>query len=86
MEMQAAQVGLHFDAGLSNSILDDVQGEPGAMPLLQQALLELWKRRHGQWLRSEEYEAIGGVNIAIAQTADEVYISLSEYQYLVQLD
>ncbi|MEH1839618.1 MAG: CHAT domain-containing protein [Nostoc sp.] len=77
MEMQAAQVGLRFEPGLSNSILDDVQGEPGAMPLLQHALLEMWKRRHGRWLRCVEYEAIGGVNMAIAQTADDVYNSLS---------
>jgi energy-coupling factor transporter ATP-binding protein EcfA2 len=77
MEMQAAQVGLRFEAGLSNLILDDVQGEPGATPLLQHALLELWKRRHGRWLRAVEYEAIGGVNMAIAQTADNIYNSLS---------
>ncbi|AFY43471.1 CHAT domain-containing protein [Nostoc sp. PCC 7107] len=77
MELQALQVGLRFEAGLSNNILDDVQGEPGAMPLLQHALLELWKRRHGKWLRILEYEAIGGVQKAIAQTADEVYNSLS---------
>jgi energy-coupling factor transporter ATP-binding protein EcfA2 len=77
MEMQSAQVGLRFEAGLSNVILDDVQGEPGAMPLLQHALLELWKRRHGRWLRAVEYEAIGGVNMAIAQTADDVYNTLS---------
>ncbi|MFN6450383.1 MAG: eIF2A-related protein [Nostoc sp. DedSLP05] len=77
MEMQAAQVGLRFEPGLSNSILDDVQGEPGAMPLLQHALLEMWKRRHGRWLRAGEYEAIGGVNMAIAQTADDVYNTLS---------
>jgi len=77
MELQAAQVGLRFEAGLSNHILDDVQGEPGAMPLLQHALLELWQRRHGRWLRVVEYEAIGGVQKAIAQTADDVYNSLS---------
>jgi WD40 repeat protein/energy-coupling factor transporter ATP-binding protein EcfA2 len=77
MEMQAAQVGLRFEAGLSNTILDDVQGEPGAMPLLQHALLEMWKRRHGRWLEAEEYTAIGGVNMAIARTADDVYNNLS---------
>ncbi|MFB8791317.1 MAG: CHAT domain-containing protein [Potamolinea sp.] len=80
MELQAIQVGLRFEASLSNSILDDVQGEPGAMPLLQHALLELWKRRHGKWLRSDEYEAIGGVTRAIAQTADDFYNKLSEEQ------
>ena len=43
------------------------------MPLLQHALLELWKRRHGRWLRAAEYRASGGVQQAIARTADAVY-------------
>jgi WD40 repeat protein/energy-coupling factor transporter ATP-binding protein EcfA2 len=77
MEKQAAKVGLRFEADLGNTILDDVLGEPGAMPLLQHALLELWKRRHGRWLRTEEYRAIGGVKKAIAETADAVYRDLS---------
>ena len=77
MEQQAAKVGLRFEADLSNTILDDVQGEPGEMPLLQHALLELWQRRHGRWLRADEYRAIGGVQQAIAQTAEAVYEKLS---------
>jgi len=77
MEGQAGQVKLRFEAGLSNRILDDVQDEPGAMPLLQHALLRLWEKRHGRWLRTTEYEAIGGVKKAIAQTADEFYDRLS---------
>jgi site-specific recombinase len=43
------------------------------MPLLQHALLELWQRRHGRWLRAEEYRAIGGVQQAIAETAEKIY-------------
>jgi CHASE2 domain-containing sensor protein/energy-coupling factor transporter ATP-binding protein EcfA2 len=77
MEQQAAKVGLRFEAGLSNAILDAVQGEPGAMPLLQHALQELWKQRHGRWLRYDEYEKLGGVKKAIATTADEFYKPLS---------
>src|SRR5262245_8019556 len=77
MELQAAKVGLRFEADLSHTILADVQDEPGAMPLLQHALLELWKRRHGRWLRAEEYRAIGGVQQAIAHTADDLYEQLS---------
>ena len=78
MEKQAGAVGLRFDATLSGSILDDVQGEPGAMPLLQQALWILWKRRHGLWLKAEEYQAFGGVKQAIASTAEEVYASCTD--------
>ncbi len=73
MEQQAQSVGLRFEADLANTLLDDVAGEPGAMPLLQHALLELWKRRHGRWLRAEEYRALGGVRQAIARTADGIY-------------
>ena len=77
MKMQADRGGLRFEAGLSHAILNDVQGEPGAMPLLQYALQELWKRRRGRWLCDEEYQAIGGVQKAIAKTADDFYNSLS---------
>ncbi|MFV9504800.1 MAG: CHAT domain-containing protein [Oscillochloridaceae bacterium umkhey_bin13] len=73
MELQAVAVGLRFEADLAAQILDDVRGEPGAMPLLQHALQELWQRRRGRWLRSAEYRAIGGIHQAIAHTADAIY-------------
>jgi WD40 repeat protein/energy-coupling factor transporter ATP-binding protein EcfA2 len=80
MEGQARQVGLRFEADLSQQMLDDVASEPGAMPLLQHALWMLWKQRHGRWLRSEEYRAFGGVRQAIASTAEEVYAKCSPAQ------
>jgi WD40 repeat protein len=77
MERQADAVGLRFEAGLGQQILEDVEGEPGAMPLLQHALLLLWNRRHGRWLRWQEYRAFDGIRGAIAHTADQVYKDLS---------
>jgi WD40 repeat protein len=76
-ELQAEHVGLRFEADLVNTILDDLEGEPGSMPLLQHALSELWKRRHGRWLRTAEYRALGGVREAIARTADNAYLGLT---------
>jgi hypothetical protein len=73
MEGQAGCAGLRFESDLSQQMLDDVSGEPGAMPLLQHALWTLWTRRHGRWLRAEEYRAFGGVKQAIASTAEAVY-------------
>ncbi len=78
IEQQAAAVGLKFEADLAASILDQVRGEPGAMPLLQHALLELWHRRHGRWLLAAEYRALGGVQGAIAKTAETVYAELTD--------
>jgi hypothetical protein len=78
IEQQAAAVGLRFDGDLMATILADVQAEPGAMPLLQHALLELWRRRHGRWLRADEYRALGGVSRAIAETADTIFRELDD--------
>lgn len=61
MEQQAASVGLKFEVGLSNTILDDIEEEPGSMPLLQHALNALWQRRHGRWLLNSEYRKFGGI-------------------------
>ena len=77
MEQQGKAVGLHFEADLANTILDAVADEPGAMPLLQHLLLELWKRRHGHWLLTGEYHSLGGIRKAIARTADRLYDNLS---------
>lgn len=70
---QAESVGLSFEDGLITTILDEVNGEPGAMPLVQYALLLLWERRHGRFLKASAYHSFGGVKKAIAFTADQFY-------------
>jgi len=80
MEGQAGYAGLRFESDLSQQMLDDVAGEPGAMPLLQHALWTLWTRRHGRWLRAEEYREFGGVTQAIASTAETVYARCTEFE------
>jgi WD40 repeat protein len=70
-------VGLTLEAGLAETILEDVQTEPGSLPLLEHALLELWKRRRGTQLTLEAYRETGGVEGALKQRAEEVYAGLS---------
>ncbi len=77
IEEQAEKVGLRFESGVVNLIQKDVESAPGEMPLLQYALEELWQRRRGKWLLSEEYNNIG-FQEAIARTADKFYHKLSE--------
>ena len=78
IESQAKQVSLRFEADLSQQMLDNVAGEPGAMPLLQHALWLLWGHRHGWWLRADEYRAFGGVKQAITSSAENIYLNCSE--------
>jgi outer membrane protein assembly factor BamB len=54
----------------------DVNEQPGALPLLQYALTELFERREGNTLTREAYHAIGGVLGALGRRAEELYAGL----------
>ena len=66
----ARRVGLAFELGLADRILDDVGEEPGHLPLLEFALTELWAQREVKVLTHAAYKDIGGVAGAIAQRAE----------------
>ncbi len=80
IEEPARRVGLELEEGLSDTILADVAAEPGALPLLEHALLELWERRRGTMLTLEGYRQAGGVHGALAQRADDIYQKLTSAQ------
>ena len=73
IERPASQVGLSLEPGLVETILHDVTDAPGALPLLSHALLETWNRRRGYTLTLDGYTETGGVQGAIARTADQVF-------------
>jgi WD40 repeat protein len=72
IEEPARRVGLEFEEGLIDTILDDAGSDLGSLPLLQHALLELWERRRGRMLTLEGYRDTGGVEGALAKRADEI--------------
>ena len=59
--------------GLVELMLDEVEHEPGALPLLSHALLETWARRRGRVMTLSGYTEAGGVRGAIAQTAETIF-------------
>ncbi|MFE9446482.1 TIR domain-containing protein [Streptomyces sp. NPDC006602] len=73
----AQKVGLLFEHGLVERIVDDMRGRPGALPLLQTALAGLWQRRRGVWVTHEDYDAIHGIGGALNQLAEELYAGLT---------
>jgi WD40 repeat protein len=78
IERPAALAGLLFDPPLLvEKLLDDVGEEPGNLPLLQYALLELWNGRSGNQLMADEKVDFSE---AIAARAEKVYAGLSEDQ------
>lgn len=76
----ARHVGLNVESELIAAIIHDVRDEPGALPLLQYALMEVFERRKGILLSLEAYENSGGVLGALARRAQEVYNDLDEGQ------
>jgi hypothetical protein len=68
----AEAVGVKFEPGLVNTILDDVEKRPGSLPLLQFALREMWGRLKTPLLNREDYDAIGGVEGALANRAQAI--------------
>ena len=48
IELPARRAGLQVDPELADALIADVEGEPGALPLLSTSLLELWQQRDGR--------------------------------------
>lgn len=74
----AHRVGMIAEPSLVGSIISDVREQPGALPLLQYALTELFERRDGNRLTATAYAEIGGTWGALARRADELYDGLDE--------
>src|SRR3954471_6394482 len=76
IEQPAKRVGVRFEPGLVSQILADIHEQPGALPLLQYALTELFAARTSDVLTLEGYVAIGGVIGALGRRAEELYAKL----------
>ncbi|NEO73598.1 WD40 repeat domain-containing protein, partial [Moorena sp. SIO3H5] len=77
IEKPAENLGVTFEAGLVERILNDVQNEPGNLALLEFTLTELWKKRIGKQITHDAYEEIGEVSGAITTYANK---TLSEFK------
>jgi len=73
IERPGEHAGLVLEPGVVDAILRDVAGQAGGLPLLSHSLLETWKRRSGRMLTVIGYLQSGGVQGAIAKTAETVY-------------
>ncbi len=80
IEGPATAVGLVYEQGLPDRILEDVRQQPGSLPLLQYALGALFERRQGRQLTFAAYKTIGGVQRALADHADSIFDQLSSAQ------
>ena len=78
VELPAGRVGLRVEPELADALVDDVEGEPGALPLLSTALLELWQKRQDNALTLAAYRESGGVHGAVARLAEGTYARIPD--------
>ena len=77
IEAPAQKVGCEFEPGLVDVLLKDIEHQAGSLPLLQHALRELWERRRGRRLTHDAYKALGKLEGALEQHANNVYATFS---------
>jgi energy-coupling factor transporter ATP-binding protein EcfA2 len=69
----AEAVSVGFEAGLVDTILDDVEKRPGSLPLLQFALREMWGWLMTPQMTRADYDALDGVEGALAKRAQAIF-------------
>jgi hypothetical protein len=74
----AQRMGVEVEPALLAELVADTTDQPGALPLLQYALTELFERRTGPVLRLDDYRAVGGLPGALSRRAEELYGRLDE--------
>jgi hypothetical protein len=78
IELPARRGAVRAETALVDTLIEEVADEPGSLPLLSTALVELWEAREGGWLRTRSYEQTGGVRGAVARLAESSYAQLVE--------
>ena len=73
----AERVGVRFEPGLVATMVGDVVSRPGALPLLQFTLTELFERRRGTTVTAGEYTELGGIGGALASRAEQIYAEMN---------
>ncbi|MGO9597505.1 MAG: tetratricopeptide repeat protein [Isosphaeraceae bacterium] len=78
IERPALLAGGEFEPGLVEMLLRAVAGQPGSLPLLQFTLMELWQQREGRRLTVAAYKALGELQGALKNRADDVLNQFDE--------
>ena len=85
IEQPAARHGVVFEADLVETIVNDVQGQAGYLPLLQYTLNRLWEEelqagemQQERTLHTRTYLRLGGVRGALQRHVDEIYAGFEQ--------
>ncbi len=72
IEQPALLTGGEFEPGLIDQVLRDAGSDPGALPLLEFTMTQLWRQKTVRTMTAQDYQAIGGIRGALKQHAETV--------------
>ncbi|MGI9621290.1 MAG: BTAD domain-containing putative transcriptional regulator [Acidimicrobiales bacterium] len=78
----AERMGVTLEPTLVASLLTDVVGQPGALPLFQYTLTSLFDRRSSDVITLEQYSEMGGIRGALTKRAEELFSNLGDAEQL----
>jgi hypothetical protein len=73
IEGPARKVGLRFEEGLVDELIDQIAPDPSGLPLLQFTLRKLWEKKRRSRVTWESYRAVGGARQALAREAESLF-------------
>ncbi len=76
--LPAKKVKLEVEEELIGRMLNEIEGSPGSLPLLEYTLTRLWEERRENQLKLSTYENLGGIGGTLDSRATEVYEQFSQ--------
>ncbi len=76
--LPAKKVKLEVEEELIGRMLNEIEGSPGSLPLLEYTLTRLWEERRENQLKLTTYENLGGIGGTLNSRATEVYKQFSQ--------
>ena len=84
--LPAKKVSLEVEEELIQRMLNEIEGSPGSLPLLEYTLTRLWEERSDNQLKLTTYQNMGGIGGTLDSRATEVYEQFSpEEQQIAKL-
>jgi basic membrane lipoprotein Med (substrate-binding protein (PBP1-ABC) superfamily)/DNA-binding SARP family transcriptional activator len=76
----ANRVGVEIEPALLAELVADATGQPGALPLFQFTITELFEQRDGGPIALRSYRRLGGLHGALSRRAEDIYAALTPDQ------
>ena len=73
VRLPASAVGVQIEPGVVDRIVADAELQPGALPLVQHTLSELFRTRTTNTITASDLDELGGVFGAIGRRAEQIY-------------